>query len=85
MEQVKDIFFFLLLSGQEIPQEQLLNILLILADLSDFEIKPGLSQATQFAINASEAIVKDYDLFIKVYKNELLKMENYELIAFLSL
>lgn len=85
MEQVKDLFFFLLLSGQEIPQEQLLNILLILADESGFEIKPGLCHASQFVITASELIVKDYDLFIAHYKNELLKMENYELILFLSL
>lgn len=86
MEQVKDIFSFLLLSGQEIPQEQLLNILAILADKSDFEFKENiLSQASMFVIKANDAILKDYDMFIDVYKSELLKNENYELIQYLSL
>ena len=86
MKQIKDIYQFLLLSGQEIPKEQLLNILAELADKSGFEFTDSeLSQASMFVIKANDAILKDYDLFIDIYKKELLLDENYELIQYLSI
>ncbi len=87
MEQCKDIFLFLLLSGQEIPQKQLFHIMTILASLSDFHfgVEETLDEGTLFVEKACEVILRDYDEFIELYTAQLLKNENYELIKHLEL
>ncbi len=90
MEQTKDLFFFLLLAGQEIPSKTLLTMLAELSDLSglsnenDFKTA-DISFTRIFVEKASKSIERDYDEFIEYYKSCLMKNENYELITYLEL
>ena len=91
MEKIKNIFFFILLGGKEIKTEQLIHILTILSDLSDISDDTdfeniGISSTTIFVEKSLKMIENEqYDEFIEYYKQELLKIEKYELISYLSL
>lgn len=91
MVNIKEVFFFILLGGKEIKTEQLINILTILSDLSeisdDTDFKNiGISATTIFVEKSLKMIENEqYDEFIEYYKQELLKIEKYELISYLSL
>lgn len=89
MEQLKDIFFFILLVGKEdIPEKQLLQMLTLLASLSDFYFGEviGLDEGTLFVEKAFKTLTEEgYNQFIDMYTEALLKAENYEAINALEL
>jgi len=91
MDEIKEVFMFLLIGGNQIEEEQLIHMFTILADLSeisnpeDFE-DVGISATTIFVEKSLNLFKSElYDDFIEIYKQELVKLENYELITYLDL
>lgn len=91
MNEIKELFMFLLIGGKEIKTEQLIHILTILADLSEIsdseDFKNKVVNATTIFVENSLKMIENelYDDFIEYYKRELLKLESYELVKELSL
>lgn len=94
-DEIKQLLHFLLVGGNSIEDEQLLHAFSMLADLSgisdenDFT-NVGINSTTMFAENSlklfSDAETSDdYDVWIEYYKNELVKVEEYQLIIDLEL
>lgn len=91
IEQVRDVFMMLLIGGNQIKEEQLLTMLAELCDLSglsddnDFE-NVGVNYTTMFVEKSFKMIMEEeYDMFINYFKGELIKMDNFELVIYLSL
>ena len=82
---------FLLIGGKEIKTEQLINLFTILADKSEISssedfISVGMNTTTIFVEKSLEMFTNElYDDWIEYFKQELLKIENYELIIELEL
>lgn len=100
MERIKEIFLFLLVAGAELSKTNLIYTLSELSDLSgisneeDFKedsLYKELSSTVVFVNTSVEFFIlakknkTEFDNFIEYYKNELLKIENYELITYLDL
>lgn len=91
MDEIKEVFMFLLIGGNQIKEEQLIHMFTILADLSEIsnpeDFKDiGISATTIFVEKSLKMFEKElYDDFIEMYKQELVKLENYELITYLDL
>ena len=91
MDEIKQLLLFLLLGGNNIKEEQQVHIFTILADLSEISDSEdfknvGLNATTIFVEKSLKMFEKElYDDFIEMYKHELVKLENYELITYLDL
>ena len=91
MNDLKQIMLFLLIGGKEIKTKQLINLFTILADKSQISssedfINVGMNTTTIFVEKSLEMFANElYDDWIEYFKNELLKVENYELIVELEL
>ena len=91
MNDLKQIILFLLIGGKEIKTEQLINLFTILADKSEISssedfINVGINTTTIFVEKSLEMLTNElFDDWIKYFKQELLKIENYELIIELEL
>ena len=91
MNDIKQIMLFLLIGGKEIKTEQLINLFTILADKSEISssedfINVGINTTTIFVEKSLEMFANElYDEWIEYFKQELLKIENYELIIELEL
>lgn len=91
MTNIKNLLFFILLGGKEIKQDQLLTMFAELADLSNLSdendfIDVGLNYTTIFAEKSYNMFQQEqYDEWIEIYKQELLKTEQYELVNYLEL
>ena len=90
-DDIKQLCLYLMLGGKEIKIEQLIHALTILADLSkigeeiDFKTY-GISRVTLFVDKSLELFEQElYDEWIEYFKQELIKIENYELIIELEL
>lgn len=95
IKEIKKIILFLLLGGNSIKEEQLLKMFTILADLSgvsdekDFS-EGNINKTTLFAENSLKLFLDaetndDYDFWINYFRDELEKIENYELLIQLEL
>ena len=91
MNDLKQIMLFLLIGGKEIKTKQLINLFTILADKSEISssedfIDAGMNTTTIFVEKSLEMFRNElYDDWIEYFKQELLKIENYELIIELEL
>lgn len=91
MDEIKQLLLFLLLGGNNIKEEQQVHIFTILADLSEISDSEdfknvGLNATTIFVEKSLKMFEKElYDDFIEMYKQELVKLENYELVTYLDL
>ena len=91
MDEIKQLLLFLLLGGNNIKEEQLIHIFTILADLSEISDSEdfknvGLNATTIFVEKSLEMFTNElYDDWIEYFKQELIKIENYELIIELEL
>ena len=91
MDEIKQIMLFLLIGGREIKTEQLINLFTILADLSEISDSEdfknvGLNATTIFVEKSLKMFEKElFDEWIEMFKQELVKLENYELIRHLEL
>ncbi len=87
---LKEVMMFLLIGGKEIKTEQLLNLFTILADKSgissESDFNGGLNGTTMFVEKSVNFFKEElYDEWIEFFKGKLLKIENYELVNYLSL
>ena len=91
MDEIKQLLLFLLLGGNNIKEEQQVHIFTILADLSEISDSEdfknvGLNATTIFVEKSLEMFTNElYDEWIEYFKQELIKIENYELIIELEL
>ena len=91
MDEIKQLLLFLLLGGNNIKEEQQVHIFTILADLSEISdsedfIDVGMNTTTIFVEKSLEMFTNElYDEWIEYFKQELIKIENYELIIELEL
>ena len=91
MNDLKQIMLFLFFVGKEIKTKQLINLFTILADKSEISssedfIDVGMNTTTIFVEKSLEMFTNElYDEWIEYFKQELIKIENYELIIELEL
>ena len=79
-DRLKDLMFYILVGGNEIPEPELVTALVILADYLDVE------NATFFAEKCKELIQNDeWDDFLLEVKNPLLEDGRYEVLLELYL
>lgn len=94
-DEIKNLLLFLLSAGNSIKEEQLLKMFTILADLSgisdekDFD-GSNINKTTLFAENSLKLFIdaetdEDYDCWIEYFREELEKIESYELLSELEL
>lgn len=90
-DEIKEVFMFILLGGKEIQDKPLHDMLAILCDMSEIsepdDFKDVTINATTIFVEKCFKMIKNelYDDFIDLYRQELLKMESYDLLHHLHL
>ena len=83
--EIKEVLFIILLG--EASEQQLIYLLTALLDYSEITDKNNFGALDEVLIEkALDMLLKqEFDMFIEWYKQEIIKVENYELIIYLEL